>query len=353
MSQPTNRIVAGSLFFLAICLIAVIGYRLAGWSLLESIYMVTITVYGVGYGEVRAISDPGLKIFTIFIIIAGCTSAIYVFGGFVQLLVEGELRRYVGARKMTQEIGRTSNHVIVCGYGRVGRILTRQLCDSGTPFVVVDAEPERIQQAVEQKFLVVEGSATDEQTLLEAGVSRAKILATVLLDDALNVFVTLTAIDLNPDLYVIARAENPATEKKLIKSGARQVVLPAAIGAHRIASLINQPGMDELREGGSTFLQLSDELRQVGLVLKEITLEENSPLVKSAVSEVRSSTGGSVIVMAIKRIDGTEIEHPTPREILQNGDVLILLGQPDDLKQLTRQAKSTSSQLKYRGAAVS
>ena len=235
----------GITFMSAICVIATAGYVLAGWSWIDAIYMVVITIFGVGYGEVQPIESPLLKLFTTGFILAGCTSLIYVIGGLIHMLTEGEIEKMLGNRQRFREIENLSDHTIICGYGRVGQMLAAELREHDGVAVVLDNNPTRVEQAHADGFLAIEGNAVDDDTLLGVGIYRAKTLATVLPDDAVNVFITLTARDLCDSIRIIARAENPATERKLLRGGATNVVMPAAIGAVRIAQLATA---DELSE---------------------------------------------------------------------------------------------------------
>ena len=236
MQTSIQRIITGMVLVALTCLISVCVYWSAGWDLLDAVYMVVITIFGVGYGEVRPLTDPRLKVFTMLLVIAGCSSGAYVIGGFVQMVAEGEINRFLGARRMTQGIDQLKDHAIICGYGRVGRILADELHDLRCPFVIVDPNAERLREAEAKGFLVLIGDATDENTLLLSGIMRARVLATVLPDDTVNVFITLTARELNSELEIIARGESPSTERKLLRSGANKVVLPAARSAEICAS---------------------------------------------------------------------------------------------------------------------
>jgi voltage-gated potassium channel len=193
MQSSLKRILIGASFFGLTLICAVIGYIMAGWNLLDAIYMVVITVFGVGYGEVLPVNTPHLKIFTMLVIIAGTSSAVYIVGSFIQMITEGEINRALGARRMTREIETLSQHVIICGFGRMGQILARRLADDRHPFVVIDNNHDRTTQAESMGYLVRLGSATDEDILQAAGITRARCLATVLPDDAINIFITLTA----------------------------------------------------------------------------------------------------------------------------------------------------------------
>ena len=224
-------------FFLGTCVVATIGYVLAGWEWVDALYMVTITIFGVGYGEVKPIEEPWLKFFTMGVIFAGCSSLIYVIGGIVQMLAEGEIERMLGKRTRSRDIEKLSDHTIICGYGRVGQMLAIELSHQGEPLVILDRDPDRVEKAIDDGFLALEGNAVEDDVLQQVGLFQARALATVLPDDATNVFITLTARDLSESVRIIARAESPCTERKLLRGGASSVVMPAAIGAVRIAQL--------------------------------------------------------------------------------------------------------------------
>ena len=241
-SKQTLR--TGLMFMIATCLFAMIGYRLAGWQWIDAAYMVTITIFGVGYGEVNAIESTEMKIFTIVVIFAGCSSLLYVVSGIVQMLTEGEIERMLGERTQNKEIGQLSDHTIICGYGRVGQMLAAELQAQGEALVVLDRDPDRVRLAVADGFPAMVGDAVLDDTLQQVGLLRARAFATVLPDDAINVFITLTARELNESIRIIARAETPGTERKLLRSGATNVVIPAAIGALQIAQLAMSDGQD-------------------------------------------------------------------------------------------------------------
>ncbi|NND97268.1 MAG: potassium channel family protein [Pirellulaceae bacterium] len=222
------------------CLLSTVGYVAAGWAWLDAAYMVVITIFGVGYGEVRAVEGTPMKLFTMSVIVAGCSSLIYVIGGVVQLLSEGEFERMLGIRTRCRDINQLTGHTIICGYGRVGQMLAAELDECEHDFVVIDSSRNRVDKAIDHGFLAMHGDAVDDECLQKAGIFRAGILATVLPDDATNVFITLSARDLTESIRIIARAECPSTERKLIRSGADSVVMPAAIGAVRIAQLATE-----------------------------------------------------------------------------------------------------------------
>jgi len=260
----TTTLRKGFTFFVATCIVATVGYVLAGWNWIDAVYMVTITIFGVGYGEVRPIEDPWLKFFTIGVIFAGCSSLIYVIGGIVQMLAEGEIERMLGVRTRSREIEQLSDHNIVCGYGRIGQMLAAELANEGEPFVIIDRESDRARKAIEEGYLAMEGDAVNEDVLQQAGLFRAKTLSTVLPDDATNVFITLTVREMCDSIRVIARAESPCTEKKLLRSGASSVVMPAAIGAVRIAQLATAVNVEDAPLPEQRYRMLNAKSRKPG-----------------------------------------------------------------------------------------
>ncbi len=235
--ESSRALRRGLTFFAVTCLVATVGYVLAGWRWVDALYMVTITIFGVGYGEVQPIDSLSLKLFTMAVILSGCSSLIYVIGGIIQMLAEGEIERMLGIRNRSREIASLNDHTIICGYGRIGHMLAAELQQLGQPLLVLDHTPSTVARAIDDGFLAMEGDCVDDETLQEAGIFRAKVLATVLPDDATNVFITLTARGMSDAIRIISRAECPTTERKLMRSGANHVVMPAAIGAIRVAQL--------------------------------------------------------------------------------------------------------------------
>ncbi|HEY1067828.1 MAG TPA: potassium channel protein [Pirellulales bacterium] len=351
MQTSSQRVLIGMCVLLFTCLVAVGVYVSAGWSVLDAVYMVVITVYGVGYGETRPLTEPWLRVFTICLVVAGCSSAVYVIGGFVQMLAEGEINRILGARRMTQGIEKLNGHTIVCGFGRVGQILVRELLAAQHAFVIVDTDAVRLREAEAQGCLVLVGDAREESVLIAAGVKRAKVLASVLPDDTANVFITLSARELNSDMQIVARGESPSTEKKLIRSGANQVVLPAAIGATRIAHLITRPSAETLLKEALGSTQLHQELNEIGLDLTEIPIAPGSALQGRTLKEVEISGQSGFVIVAIKGGDGKILRHPGMDVMLQGGDTIILVGHREALPDLAVRAKPQSFR-SYRGARV-
>ncbi len=330
MQSSFRKVLLGASVLAATCVVAVFGYwRMAGWSLLDSIYMVVITIYGVGYQHAQPMDDPVLRVFTLLVIVFGCTSAIYAIGGFIQMITEGEINRVLEERRMSRGIERMQRHAIVCGYGRVGQMLAEELVAADHAFVIVDSDRERLREAEEQGIAIVAGDATDEEVLTLAGVERAGVLATVLPDDAANVFIALTARELNPTLEIIARGESSSTRKKLLRSGANRVVMPAAIGAVKIARLITHPTAESLLTGTEAEREINDDLEQIGLRMWEVTVASSSPLAGRKVRHLSMNQDESFLLVAVRQTDGTVVRHPPATHEFREGDVLIVLCQSE------------------------
>jgi len=334
MTYPTRNLIYGLCFMAVIMMLGVIGYLLAGWNLSDSVYMVVISIFTVGYGEVRPIQEEGLRELTMGVIALGCFSVIFVSGAFVQVLLEGQIRRALGDRRMSAELKKLNNHAIICGYGRIGRMVAADLKAGQRSFLVVDKDTRRLEAAREAGCLTLEGEATEETVLMEAGVTRAAVLATVLPSDASNVFITLSARDLNPGLTIIARGEDPATERKLLQAGANRVVLPAHIGAERISHLILFPAAAELIDDAEKSHHLQEELGDLGLELEEAVLPKYSPFAGKTIGELESMHAGAVIVVAVHRKGGGTELRPSRELILAAGDGVVAVSRGSHLAKL-------------------
>ena len=325
MSSSLNRLRRGLLILGSIFVVAVSGYRLAGWSWIESAYMVVITLSTVGYREVRDVSSsPGLQVFTMLVIIFGVSTALYIVGGLVQMMAEGEINRALGVRRATREIKRLSGHTVICGFGRVGEILAQELHRREKPFVVVENNPERLGNAASLSYLALNHDATEEDALRAAGVDRATTLATTLPRDADNVFITLTARNLNPKITIIARGEFPTTEKKLLQAGADRVVMPAAAGALRMAAMITRPAALELIEVVAG--------RQIAEVeVDVVTVAAGSPLVGMSVRDSQTRSRHGLLIVAFRRGGGKLEFNPGGEAVFEAGASVVLLGRPADI----------------------
>lgn len=333
--EPAHRrITQGFLFLGAVCVVAVVGYMLLGWSFSDAVYMVAITIFSVGYGEVHPVVGP-VRWFTVGVIVLGCSSLIYILGGFFQLIAEGELNRLLGNRRMKKSIEELSDHIIVCGYGRIGRVLAADLKRGGATVVLVDSNAERIATASEAGAYALVGDATSDEVLESAGVRRARALATVLPDDALNVFITLTARNLNADLRIIARAEDPASDSKMVQAGADKVVLPSSLSGERAAQMLLRPAMVDFFSG-QDLSGLEQELRGLGLQIEQFEVDQDSPLIGRTVGALESSGDGGFLVIAVRQVGGNLVRNPEKHFKFSEEDSVLFMGHGEDIPHLKK-----------------
>lgn len=347
-SLAIGHIASGGTLLVSIVVIGVVGYMLAGWSFIDALYMVVITIFGVGYGEVRSVASPALKIFTMVLITAGCSAGLWVIGGLVEFMADGRIRDALEKRRMSQQIDGMRGHAIVCGFGRVGQILCRDLAAAGMPLLVVDTNHDRLALAESFGYPTVTGDAAEERTLRAAHIDTARVVAIVLPDDAANVFVTLSARELSDTVHIIARGERPDTERKLLRSGANRVVLPAAAGANRIARMITHPPPETLLADAVNTHELNEHLLEIGLEIGEVVLDADGDLVGAPLAAV-DLREMAVVIVAIRKPDGEIRRSPHATTVLEAGDAIILVGRHDELPRVLRRS-STSAAVTWRGA---
>ena len=325
LASPFRNLLAGVVFMLVVMAASTAAYVAYGWSFGDAFYMVVLTVYTVGYDEVRPIDTTMLRAITITLIVTGCTGMIFLTGSLIQLITVSQFQTLLGIRRMQRDIDQLTGHIIICGYGRIGQSLASDLKAGLTPFVVIDRGAGRQLNAKDAGFLTVEGDATDEDVLKRAGIMRARALATVLPDDAANVFITLSARSLNTDLTIIARGEIPSTERKLIQAGANRVVLPTHIGAERIAELLLFREMADLRET-SRMQSVSRELVRLGLDLEIVAAAKGSPSDGATIGDVERLAAGAFMVVAIEPMGKSMIFQPPLGMTIASGDGVAVVG---------------------------
>lgn len=325
LASPLRNLVAVVAFMLALIVVSTTGYVLAGWSLSDAIYMVVLTVYTVGYEEVRPINTPGLHALTMTTIVFGCTGMILLTGVLVQVFTVGQIKQLLGRTGVTSDIERLKGHVIICGFGRIGVMLAKDLKDGGMDLVILDRSEARIAEAEALGYLCLQVDAADEAGLKAGGIERARVLATVLPDDAANVFITLSARSLNRDLHIIARGEQPTTESKLIYAGADKVVLPTHIGAERIAEMILHPETARFIRGSERMRDFDKTLRDLGLHLEVITVPEDSAAIGVPLGEMETRARGGFFVVQLDRRDGEVLTRPPGDTRLQAGDGVLMV----------------------------
>jgi hypothetical protein len=212
LDSPVRNLIVGVCYVIVVIIVAIAAYLVAGWSFRDAVYMVITTVFTVGYEEVRPVNTPALTVITLSLIVFGCVGIIFLTGAMVQYFTLSQLNKVIGLKRMNAQIDQLKERVVVCGFGRLGVVLARALSASSAGFVLIEESEARANEAHAQGYLCIHGDATSESVLLAAGVMRAHALATVISNDALNVFITLSARALNPELSIVARGELPSTE---------------------------------------------------------------------------------------------------------------------------------------------
>jgi voltage-gated potassium channel len=315
-----------------IMLIGIIAFGTFGYyfvenmPLFEAFYMTIITISTVGFSEIRPLSALGRSI-TIIIIILGISFGTYTISIIVRWFVEGELQKIFGRIRVQKQLSELKNHFIICGFGRIGRIICRELHEDNIDFMVIEQDASAIEQIIAKKYLFLEMDATAEEALIKAGIMKAKGIVTAVNSDANNVFITLTAKGLRPDIFVLARASEEKNEKKLIKAGATRVVSPYMIGARRMAHVLKRPTVVD-------FIDLATMGSHLGLLMEEARVRPNSNLIGKNLIDSHLRQDYGVIIVAIKKISGEMIFNPQPSERLEAGDVIVVLGKKDDLKRM-------------------
>jgi voltage-gated potassium channel len=325
LGSPSRTLVSILLFMLVVVVLATLAYMGAGWSFADASYMVLLTVYTVGYGEVHPIDTPYLHGVTVGTMVLGCTGMILLTGALVQYLTITQLQQIFGVKRVKAEIGKLEGHVIVVGFGRIGLMLARELKAGATKFVVLENNEQRAAEVRGLGYLCLTGDATDEQSLREAGIERARTLATVLPNDAANVFITLSARSLNPAIEIIARGEVPSTESKLLQAGANKVVLPAHIGAERIAELIMFPETARLLRTSEKMQELERTLRGLGLEVEVIVAPENGALTGLSIEQIEIRAAGKFFVLQLNRHRGDSITAPDRALKVDAGDGVVVV----------------------------
>ena len=335
LNSPVRNLTVGIAFMIVVMVLATAAYMAVGWSFRDALYMVIITVFTVGYGETRPINTPALDAITISLIVLGCTGIIFLTGALVQYITVSQLNKVMGLKRMNAQIDQLKGHVIVCGFGRFGSVLARSLTASSAGLVILEENEARADEARRQGYLCIQADATGEAGLLAAGVMRAHALATVLSNDALNVFITLSARALNPNLAIVARGELSSTESKLLHAGADKVVLPTHIGAERIAELILHEESARFIEGLERSTGFQRVLHNFGMELEVVTAAPQSPAVRMTVAAIEKHAKGAFFIVQINRRDGDVHTAPPPTAIVGEGDGVVLIGRPNRAALLT------------------
>ena len=338
--MPPSRLVSRIRFRIRYALMALaaailfgtIGFHfIEGWSFPDSLYVTIQTLTTVGYGDLPPHSGAG-RAFAVVVMLVGVGGVALVASTIVQSVVQSELVATFGQRRRSRKMSKLHDHFIICGSGRVGSHLVRDLMRTGQPFIVIENDQETAAEFSQRGTNVLLGDATLEERLREAGVERARGLAACLPNDADNVYVVLTARDLNPDLHIVARAAEEQAEAKLLRAGANHVVAPTIIGGHRMAVSLTKPAVSEFFDSitGS----------EIGLGFEQVEIEASSPLVGQEVRETLISSELDIVVVSLRRKNGDTLFNPGVDTRIESGDILIAIGQVESLLRLNELARA-------------
>jgi voltage-gated potassium channel len=322
-----SRLKISLLLLLAIIGFGTVGYtHIEGWSAFDALYMTIITISSVGFSEIHPLSTAG-RVLTISVIVSGISVLTYSLGQVARIFVEGELRQILGRRKLEKQIAELKDHYIICGFGRIGGIIAKELSMENIPFLIIEQEPLRIEQLEACHYLYLNMDATADTTLLKAGLHTAKGLVTAVSSDADNVFIALSAKGLRPDIFILARASDTKNEDKLLRAGASRVVCPYQMGGRRMAEILRKPTVVD-------FIDKTMMNSELDLNMEEAVIGPSSSLIGKTVvtSNLRQDFG--VIIVAIKKITNEMIYNPMPSEILDAGDIIVVIGKKDGLRRM-------------------
>lgn len=303
---------------------------LEGWSVVDSLYVTIQTVTTVGFGDLTPKSMTG-RIFASIFMLAGVGVVLYALTSTVQMIVKSELLDTFGQRRRSRKMSKLRNHFIICGAGRVGSHLMRSLRGSENLFIVIESNTQKVAELMELGVPVLVRDATLEESLREAGVEHARGLAACLPDDADNVYVVLTARDLNPNLHIVARAAEEQAEAKLIRAGANRVVAPTIIGGHRMAMALTKPAVGDFID--------SVTANRLELGFEQLEVEPVSSFVGRKLSETIIRSELDIVIVSIQRSNGEIVFNPTGDTVIQSGDMLIAIGNSEALIKLNALAR--------------
>jgi voltage-gated potassium channel len=311
--------------------IGTLGYRfIEGWSWLDGFYMTVITITTIGFKEVHPLNVYG-ELFTLFIIFTGIGVVGYVVVTGTRMVIEGEINKFFTRRRSMKAIQKLQDHFIICGFGRMGSFICDQLYARGIPFVVVEQRPEAQDRITQAGYYLSPGDATEEEVLRAASIEQARGLVSVLDSDASNVYAVLTARELNPQIEIIARADDDSAQKKLTRAGATRVISPYKIGGMRMVMGILKPAV-------MNFLEVAMDHRQYDIEIEEVIVAERSSYsgVRLIDTDIRREL--NLIIIAVKKPTGLMVFNPGPDTIIEDNDTLIAMGEKKNLAFLRRAA---------------
>ena len=326
MMRLSKRLVILALVPIFLVLVGTLGYYFLEekYTLFDALYMTVITLSTIGYSEVHELSDRG-RAFTIFLILGGVFSFIYSATEIIRTVVSGEIAAILGKQKMERALAHLQDHIIVCGYGRMGRLVCREFSRIWrSRHVVIDRSAEDLQGFAVPHGIALVGDANSDEVLKHAGIERAHSLVTLMDSDAENLFTTMSARLLNAKLVIVARVEEKQSEQKLLRAGATRVVSPYELGGTRVAHAVLKPTVVD-------FIELTTRSEHIELQLEEAKIEPRSPLAGCNLKDSRLRAEHQVIIVAIKKKAGHMMFNPPPETILEIGDILVAIGSQEHL----------------------
>jgi len=326
-----KQVLTGIAVLLALIPIGTAGFMT--WEklgILDALYLTVMTITTVGYGDIVPVSTTG-RFFALFLVLSGLGFLLYVLGKITEIMVEGSLRTTFERRSMEKQIARLKDHYIVCGHGRIGKVICQLLHENRRPFVVIENNPDEVTNLTAEGFYVVAGNASDEEILRKASVDKAKGLIAVVSSDAENVYTILSAKELNPGLFVLARSSGEKNaETKMLRAGADKVISPYYIGACRMAQLVMRPTVID-------FIDLTVRSGELGLRLEELSISGKAAFVGKTLSESGIRKEFDLIVVAIKRQGGEMQFNPNFDTRILEGDILVVLGEHSNIQKFEKQ----------------
>ncbi len=325
LGETRREILLASLLLLGLLIGGSYGYRVVeGWPWIDGLYMTFITLTTIGFNEVHTLSMPG-RLLTVAIGALGIGIATFVVARVAQLLLASDRLQ---KRHMQERIDRLDNHYIICGYGRVGHRLAEDLMRAGKSFVVVEKDEQVIENNPLDDLLYIIGDAQEEEVLHRAGIDRARGLIIALPEDSFNVFVTLTAREMNPDVYILARTVDHKNRGKILHAGASKVIAPSEVGADRMAQVIIRPNVDQ-------FMERVLHTGALSLQIEEVQVREDAPLAGETLASSMFRQKFDAIVIGMIDSDTNQMKfHPGPSDIIEPGDILIVIGDSEMIRRL-------------------